>query len=52
MPLKKMTDLAANSKVMHDMFQPVLDEANLATPFLKAVVEGNPGRLIQLIQNY
>lgn len=50
MPLKKMAELAASSKTMHDVYQPVLDEAKLATPLLKAVVEGNPEQLITLIQ--
>lgn len=50
MPLKKMAELASGSKTMYAMFQPVLNEAKLASPLLKAVVEGGPAQLIQLVQ--
>lgn len=50
MPLKKMAGFAANNPTMHAMFQPVLDEAKQASTLLKAVVEGEPAKLIQLVQ--
>lgn len=51
MPLKKMAELAASSKTMHDLFQPIINEAKLAEPLLKAVVEGNPKQLIELMKD-
>ena len=50
MPLKKMAGFAASNPTMHAMFQPVLDEAKQASTLLKAVVEGEPAKLIQLVQ--
>ncbi len=51
MPLERMAELSAVSKTMHDMFQPILNEAKLARPLLKAVVEGNLEQLINLVQD-
>lgn len=50
MPLKRMAELAASSKTMHNLFQPILDEAKLANPLLKAVVEGDPEQLLKLVK--
>lgn len=50
MPLKKMDELAASCKPMNDLFQPVLDEAKLAHPLLKAVVTANPDQLAELVK--
>jgi hypothetical protein len=50
MPLKKMAELAASSNAMNDMFQPVLDEAKIASPLLRAVVKSDVNTIIQLVE--